>query len=175
MQPRHVLEFWFEQSRPAQWWKKDPAYDDRIRQRFGALHQLALDNQLGHWANTPAGALALIIVLDQFSRNLYRDSARAFAGDGQALALCLQVLACGWQAQLSPRQYPFLCMPLMHSEDLAMQERSVQLLTGTGSEKAARAHQAIIARFGRFPHRNHLLGRSSTAQERQFLLHHPGF
>lgn len=175
MQPQEVLSFWFEESQPAQWWKKDPAFDACIRRRFGELHQRALDQGLAAWADRPAGMLALILVLDQFSRNLYRNQAKAFAGDPQALTLCLQALAHGWHKAMTPTHYQFLCMPLMHSEDRQLQERSVQLYAGTPAEKSALAHKAIIDRFGRYPHRNRLLGRASTDAERQFMLEHPGF
>lgn len=169
------MRFWFEQSQPAQWWRKDPAFDAQIGQRFGELHQRALAGQLNHWAETPASCLALIIVLDQFSRNLHRGEACAFAGDEQALTLCLQALERGWHKNIISTHYQFLCMPLMHSEDQKMQEKSLQMFTGTGSEKAALAHKAIIDRFGRYPHRNAALGRVNTAAERQFLQENAGF
>ena len=183
-QAQAVLDFWFlapdnpghGQSR-AEWFRKDDAFDAQIRERFGALIDTAIDGGLRDWAATPRGALALILVLDQFTRNVYRDTPRAFAGDAQALELAIALTQDGQDQQLEPTLRAFAYMPFEHAEDLAMQARAVelfQLLTQSreGFESMldyAQRHQEVIARFGRFPHRNAILGRDSTPEELAFL------
>ena len=184
-QAQAVLDFWFlapdnpghGQSR-AEWFRKDDAFDAQIRERFGALIDIAIDGGLRDWAATPRGALAQILLLDQFTRNVYRGTPRAFAGDAQALELAIALTQDGQDQQLEPTLRAFVYMPFEHAEDLAMQARAVelfQLLTQSreGFESMldyAQRHQEVIARFGRFPHRNAILGRDSTPEEAAFLL-----
>jgi uncharacterized protein (DUF924 family) len=179
MRPQEVLEFWFGsaplQARP-EWFRKDAAFDETIRQRFGALVDRALAGPLG-WSATPEDRLAEIVVLDQFPRNLFRGEARAFAGDARALRLALDLIDSGDHLQLAPLQRWFAYLPLEHAEDLALQDRCVALFEAlardaTGFDSAldyARRHRDVIARFGRFPHRNAALGRVSTAEEVAYL------
>lgn len=183
-QAQAVLDFWFlapdnpghGQSR-AEWFRKDDAFDAQIRERFGALIDTAIDGGLRDWAATPRGALALILVLDQFTRNVYRDTPRAFAGDPQALELAVALTQSGQDQQLEPTLRAFVYMPFEHAEDLVMQARAVELFqllaqAREGYESMldyAQRHQEVIARFGRFPHRNTLLGRDSTPEELAFL------
>jgi uncharacterized protein (DUF924 family) len=167
-----VLAFWFEDSAPEQWYKKDPAFDDSIRQGFEATITAGLASRLDGWADTAGGCLALILLLDQFTRNIYRDSPRAFSGDEMALALSLRCLDRDYLAHENPAYRQFMLMPMMHSEDLAVQERSLPLferLTNPQTHEYAVKHRDIIARFGRFPHRNAILGRPSTDEELEFL------
>jgi len=184
-QAQAVLDFWFlapdnpghGQSR-AEWFRKDDAFDAQIRERFGALIDTAIDGGLRDWAATPRGALAQILLLDQFTRNVYRGTPRAFAGDAQALELAIALTQDGQDQQLEPTLRAFVYMPFEHAEDLAMQARAVelfQLLTQSreGFESMldyAQRHQEVIARFGRFPHRNAIQGRDSTPEEAAFLL-----
>ncbi|MGE5384586.1 MAG: DUF924 family protein [Betaproteobacteria bacterium] len=182
--PQAVLDFWF--GRPgqpeygqqrAEWFVKNPAFDARIRALFQPTVEAALDGSLADWAATPAGALALIVVLDQFPRNLFRGEARAFAGDPQARAVAREMVDAGLDRQLSPVQRVFAYLPFEHSEDMADQDRSVALFSAMaeatpGFEETldyARRHREVIARFGRFPHRNAALGRTSTADEVAYL------
>ncbi|WP_050477962.1 DUF924 family protein [Herbaspirillum rhizosphaerae] len=169
----------------ASWWGKDAAVDRDIQSRFEADLLAAADNQRDDWADTPQGMLALILLLDQFSRNMYRDTAKAFAFDALAQQCCHLGLAQGFDQQLSLLQRVFFYLPLEHSEDLDDQEYAVQLFRALAKQgakddpagkasfdnylKYADRHHAIIERFGRFPHRNAILGRPSTAEETAFL------
>ena len=176
-----VLDYWFGVSpnladRRRLWFGKDPTTDAEIRARFEGLHGAALAGELDAWLAAPESALALVVVLDQFPRNMYRDTAMAFAADAKALACARQALARGHDRQLLPVQRLFLYLPFEHSEDLAEQRRSVKLFAAlddaTGMADAydfALRHYCVIARFGRFPHRNASLGRTSTAEELAFL------
>lgn len=183
-EPEDVLAFWF--GRPADtdygqpraaWFRKDPAFDAAIRGRFLPTVEAALVGGLADWATTPAGALALLLVLDQFPRNLFRGEARAFAGDPQALALATTVVDRGWDAGLLPVQRAFVYLPFEHSEVLADQDRSVALFAALAAAHPAAAgyldyahrHRDVIVRFGRFPHRNAALGRPSTPGETAYL------
>ncbi|GKS96572.1 DUF924 family protein [Acidovorax sp. SUPP2825] len=169
---RHVLTFWFEETTPQQWFAKDAAFDAAIRERFARLHHEAAQAELWDWRATPQGRLAEVIVLDQFSRNLHRDSAQAFAHDGMALVLAQEAVAAQADAALPPAWRAFLYMPYMHSESAAVQARSVALFTQLGNANNlhfAVRHRDIVVRFGRFPHRNTVLGRPSTPQETAFL------
>lgn len=183
-QAQAVLDFWFlppdnpgyGQSR-AEWFRKDEAFDARIAERFGALIDDALAGGLRAWEATPHGALARLIVLDQLTRNVHRGTPRAFAGDAQALALAQSLTEQGLDQQLPPILRAFAYLPFEHAEDLAMQARAVELFqllsqAQPGFESMldyAQRHQEVIARFGRFPHRNAILGRPSTPQEVAFL------
>ncbi len=165
-----VLSFWM--SDPARWWKKDPAFDEQIRERFLALHEAIDRGEHEGWLDTPRGALAYVIVLDQFSRNMFRESPRAFASDPRARAATKRALERGDDRALPVDERVFLYMPLMHSEDLADQERSVELFGALGAAEQlrfAQVHRDIVRRFGRFPHRNGPLGRTSTPEEIEFL------
>lgn len=176
---RQILDFWFGApdsggyGKPREtWFKADDAFDADIKQRFeGPLEAAAAGTHDG-FAVTPEGALALTILLDQFPRNIYRGTARAFAFDPKALALARQALAAGYDQAVAPFQRTFLYLPFEHSESLADQERSVALFEALGDENSldyAVRHRDIIVRFGRFPHRNAILGRESTAEELIFL------
>ncbi|HCO44183.1 DUF924 family protein [Immundisolibacter sp.] len=167
-----VLAFWFEQTAPAQWWASDPAFDALIRQRYGALLQQAARGELYAWRATPHGRLAEVIVLDQFSRNIHRDTPRAFAQDGMALALAQEAVAAGVLTTLEPVQRGFVLMPYMHSESRAIHALAQPLFAAfapRNTVRHARRHKAVIDRFGRYPHRNAVLGRPSTAEELAFL------
>jgi uncharacterized protein (DUF924 family) len=172
MQAQNILDFWFEELHSKQHFTKDPALDAAIRQRFGATLEAAARCELFGWRGTPQGRLAEIVVLDQFSRNIFRDTARAFAQDPLALVLAQELVACGLDRALTPTQRSFAYMPYMHSESSLVQAESVRLFGQTGLENNlnfALRHQAIVVRFGRFPHRNAPLGRSSSAEELAFL------
>ena len=167
-----VLDFWFRESRMEQWYKKDPAFDETIRERFEPTVTAALASRLDNWANDGDGCLALILLLDQFTRNIYRDTPRAFSGDEMGLALSLRCIERNYLSHEDPAYRQFMLMPMMHSEDLAVQERSLPLfesLTNPLTHEYAVKHRDIIARFGRFPHRNAILGRPSTDEELEFL------
>ncbi|TDM08755.1 MAG: DUF924 domain-containing protein [Ideonella sp. MAG2] len=167
-----VLTFWFEELQPAQWWKVDPALDQRIAERFGALHAQARQCELADWRGSARGRLAEVIVLDQFSRNMFRGQAGAFACDPLALALAQEAVTQGLDKRLTPDQRAFLYLPFMHSESAKVHEQAVQLYTALGQQNNLNfelRHKAIIDRFGRYPHRNAQLGRVSTAEELAFL------
>ena len=167
-----VLRFWFEETPPERRFAKDPALDAEIRRRFGDLRdRVVADGALG-WRSQPEHLLAAIVLLDQFSRNLHRDSAEAFAADGLALELTRHAIAMGWEDRYPPEQRAFLYMPLMHSEDAAVQAESVERFAALGiaeNLKFAREHADVIAQFGRFPSRNAALGRAPTPAEQEYL------
>jgi len=174
-----VLDFWFGEEGSAtfgasrmEWFKKDPAFDNEIRDRFEGAVALALDGGHGRMMESQKGSLALIILLDQFPRNLFRDSAAAFAGDKRALSYANEALRMGFDQNLAMTQQTFFYLPFEHSESLDDQRRCMELFKAAGNDdmlKWAAAHHDIIARFGRFPHRNITLGRDSTAEELAFL------
>jgi uncharacterized protein (DUF924 family) len=176
---REVLDFWFgpEPGKPREeWFRKDAAFDERIRGRFGGVHAAAARGELEAWRAAPEPMLALVIVLDQFSRNLYRGDARAFSQDERALACARQALARGDDLGLLPVQRQFLYLPYEHSENLADQELGVELMRSLdafdetrGISEWAVRHRDIIARFGHFPHRNAAVGRDSSPEELAFL------
>ena len=168
-----VLNFWFQELTPADWWKKSIELDHLIAERFGDLLKQAMQSELSDWRKTPEGALAEVIVLDQFSRNVFRDSPLAFASDPLALALSQNAIANGFDRVLAPDHRVFLYMPFMHSESKVIHERAVELFTDLGIASNLDfelKHKAIIDRFGRYPHRNSLLGRVSSPEELDFLL-----
>lgn len=170
--PATVLAFWFDESSPAQWFARDDAFDAAIRARFAPLHACAVQGELWRWRADAAGRLAEIIVLDQFSRNLHRGSPAAFAHDAMALVLAQELVAQGLDMKLPVVRRAFAYLPWMHSESLAVQQESLRLyvaLAQPGSLDFARQHEAIIRRFGRYPHRNAALGRESSAEEIAFL------
>ena len=180
---REVLAFWFGEpgspvhGKPREpWFRKDDTFDEEIRRRFLALHASAALGELEGWRDDPDSLLALVIVLDQFSRNLYRDDPRAFSQDAQALACAQLMISRGWDAARLPVERQFAYLPFEHAEDPAMQERSLTLFSALeafpetrGLVPWAEKHRAIVRRFGRFPHRNAALGRESTAEEIAFL------
>lgn len=172
MNPQEILKFWFEETTPGQKFKKDAVFDALIRARFAETHREASQGELHAWRSTPEGRLAEIIVLDQFSRNLFRDDPQAFACDGMALVLAQEAVRFGADQAPDPRRRVFLYMPYMHSESRAIHVIAEQLFRQLGiaeNLKFELAHKAIIDRFGRYPHRNAVLGRESTAEEREFL------
>lgn len=168
MAPQDVLDFWFGLDRKA-WFEKDPDLDATIRRRFLPLYEKAVDGQLEGWISEPRHCLALVILLDQFPRNMFRGTARAFAADPIALKAAREIVDRGWDRTLSPDERTFAYLPFEHSETLADQERSLRLFEGNPNFEWARKHWEIIRRFGRFPHRNAALGRESTAEEVEFL------
>ena len=170
--PSAVLSFWFEETSPKQWWAKSDEFDRLIESRFGALHAAAAACELHSWRETPGGRLAEIIVLDQFSRNVHRGNPGAFASDALALALAQTAIAVKADTGLEPARRAFLYMPFMHSESVAIHEVAAALFNAPGLEEnhaAELKHKAIIDRFGRYPHRNAILGRQSTLEEIEFL------
>jgi uncharacterized protein (DUF924 family) len=167
-----IYEFWFKEISPAQRWKVDAAFDQTVRDRFSAMHAQANRCELFAWRKEPIGRLAEIIVLDQFSRNMYRGSPAAFASDPLALALAQEAVTAGTDLKLTPDERVFLYMPFMHSESRALHEVALNLFEALGIENNLnfeRRHKAIIDRFGRYPHRNEILGRESTEEELEFL------
>jgi len=179
--PVEVLDFWFgpleRRGKPRpEWFRKDAAFDALVRERFGATHAAAAARELEAWRASAEGNLALVIVLDQFSRNLYRDDARAFAQDDHARECAEEAIERGDDLGMLPVERQFLYLPFEHSERLDDQERALDLFRSLeafeetrGLTEWARRHHAIVARFGRFPHRNAALGRASTPEEAEFL------
>lgn len=178
-----MLTFWFGSIDPAddrardEWFRKDPTFDERIRTRFGSLVEAALAGELSAWEGSPAGALAQLLLLDQFTRNVFRGSPRAFAGDARALASAQALVARGEDLQLAPLRRVFAYLPFEHAEDRRAQAESLRLFGAlaradgalAGYEDYARRHAEVIERFGRFPHRNATLDRLSTPEEIEFL------
>ena len=167
-----VLQFWFHESSPAQWWKVDPEFDRMIVERFSELHGRATRSELFEWRAKPRGRMAEIIVLDQFSRNMYRDDALAYANDTLALALAQEAVAAKADLTLSPEERVFMLMPYMHSESRVIHEVAERLFkegTPESNYDFELRHKVIIDRFGRYPHRNAMLGRRSTDEEIAFL------
>lgn len=183
-QAQQVLDFWFGRpddpahGKPREaWFKKDASFDASIAQRFGTLIEQALAGRLDAWGAQPSSALARILVLDQFTRNVFRDTARAFAGDAQALAGAQALVAAGQDRAMSGVQRQFVYLPFEHAEQMAAQDESLRLFARlerdapelSGLLHWAERHHAIVQRFDRFPHRNAALGRASSAEEIEFL------
>ena len=167
-----VLAFWFTEIDPKQWWASDAAFDEQIRSRFAVLHAQAAQGELFGWRDGPRGRLAEIIVLDQFSRNLFRGTAAAFAQDLAALALAQEAVSAGAHRALEPVERTFLLLPYMHSESRAIHveaERLFREFTPPVNHDFELRHKAIVDRFGRYPHRNAAIGRASTPEELEFL------
>ena len=167
-----VLRFWFEELTPEDWFRKDPSLDRRIAGRFGATLHAASRCELAHWRESARGRLAEVLVLDQFSRNVHRDTSAAFANDALALALAQEAVARGCDLELPVPERVFLYLPWMHSESALLHEQALRLFATPGMEKNLdfeHRHKAIIDRFGRYPHRNAALGRTSTPEEIEFL------
>lgn len=172
MTPETIINFWFDEIEPKAWWVKDTEFDALIKQRFGLLVVQAQAGELYHWRATPQGRLAEIILLDQFCRNIHRDTPQAFASDPLALALAQEAVAQGADTELKAKQVPFLFMPYMHSESKKIHEIAMVLFSreaAAGNLEFERRHKVIIDQFGRYPHRNEILGRESTPEEVEFL------
>lgn len=172
MQSQDIIDFWFQELNDRQHFAKDPLLDESIRVRFGAVHRRAVAGELYEWRTKPAGRLAEIIVLDQFSRNMFRDSPQAFTQDPQALTLAQEIVANGMHLSLSLEHRIFAYMPYMHSESLLIHEQAQRLFSQPGMEGTLvfeKRHKVIIERFGRFPHRNAILGRATSEEELAFL------
>jgi uncharacterized protein (DUF924 family) len=166
-----VLEFWFKEIEPKKWWVADPDFDNQIRNRFLRLLERAAQGELFSWRREPRGRLAEIIVLDQFSRNIYRNTPAAFAQDSMALVLAQEAVDAGVQNVLSPAERGFLLLPYMHSESKTIHALAERLYREHAPDNHGfeLRHKAIIDRFGRYPHRNRVLGRVSSAEEIEFL------
>ncbi|MFC1750088.1 DUF924 family protein [Pseudomonadota bacterium] len=167
-----VISFWFHELETKQWWIKDKSLDELITQRFEDIHASATAGELYTWRDTPEGRLAEIIVLDQFSRNIFRNTSRAFSYDGMALVLAQEAIHAGCDKALSPTHKAFLYLPFMHSESSLIHQRATELFNQPGLEDNydfELKHKMIIDRFGRYPHRNKIFGRESSPEELVFL------
>ncbi|MCG8668702.1 MAG: DUF924 domain-containing protein [Pseudomonadales bacterium] len=172
MDYQSVIEFWFNETDEKFWWAKDDEFDNQIRERFGDYHAAAVTGDLFDWRSAPEGRLAEIIVLDQFSRNMFRNMPWAFAWDGMALVLAQEAVNCKADQALDNTKRAFMYLPYMHSESAKIHEQAVTLFNVPGMEDNYQfelKHKEIIDRFGRYPHRNELLGRESTDEEIEFL------
>lgn len=171
---RHVLDFWFAPANAPNWFQREPAFDDEIRRRFEALHARAAAGRLAAWQNTPAGTLALVLCLDQFPRNIYRGTPRAYASDAKARAVADWAVDRGFDLHVKDENARmFFYLPFMHSEEIDDQHRAVELIRARCRDeqalRSAVSHRDVIARFGRFPHRNAILGRRNTPEEEKYL------
>jgi len=167
-----IIQFWFNDIEPAKWWIKDVDFDQLIKTKFSELHQAANQCELFAWRETPQGRLSEIIVLDQFSRNMYRDKPQSFSSDPLALALAQEAIAVGADQKLTAIERSFLYMPFMHSESLKIHQQAVELYRANGIQANFEfeiKHKDIIEKFGRYPHRNKILNRVSTDMEIDFL------
>jgi len=167
-----VLNFWFVETAPRLWWTAEPAFDAAVAARFADVHSAAVRSELYEWRREPGGRLAEIIVLDQFSRNLFRDTAKAFAYDTMALVLAQEAVAGSHDRRLQTQERVCLYMPFMHSESSVIHAHAERLFASLGLEDSYESelrHKAVIDRFGRYPHRNAILGRESTQEELAFL------
>lgn len=172
MSAKDVIQFWFEELEPKQRFIKDAELDEQIRSKFGAAHDKARQGLLYTWREHPLDALAEIIILDQFSRNLFRESELAFATDSLALVLAQEAIRKKYDTELDSTKKAFLYMPFMHSESAEVHEIAMYLFDQPGLEDNYNfeiRHKDIIDKFGRYPHRNKILGRKSTAEELEFL------
>ena len=170
--PQHVIDFWFADETRKLWFNSTPAFDRQLRDAFEKTWEQACRGELDHWMQSADGCLALAIVLDQFPLNMFRDSAKSYASEAQSREVARVALESGYDAELDADKKAFLYMPFMHSEDLADQELALKLFDQPGLEsnlRFARHHHDIVARFGRFPHRNAALGRDSSAAETEYL------
>lgn len=167
-----ILRFWFEEINPSQWWSKDDEFDQLIRDRFSDVHSRAVRCELFEWRENARGRLAEIIILDQFSRNMFRGAPLAFASDSMALVLSQEVISLGLDKLLDSKEKGFIYLPFMHSESIAIHEVAEKLYHQHGVQSSLEweiKHKKIIERFGRYPHRNESLGRKSTDEELDFL------
>ncbi|MBC2886808.1 DUF924 family protein [Ochrobactrum sp. CM-21-5] len=178
IEPNDVLSFWFSAKMRENWFTKSDAIDEEIRKKFLEAYEDARSGRMETWKQQPESALALTILFDQFSRNMFRGSPRSFESDGLALDVAMQALDHDFDRQLSAEQRQFFYLPFMHSEKLDDQKRCVELYEKLGDAYSlgfAREHHDIIEQFGRFPHRNNVLGRKTTEDEADFLKEHTGF
>lgn len=169
---QNILDFWFRDLEPKMWWEKSSALDSQIKNKFSELHCKAIKGELFEWRKTEKGSLAEIILLDQFSRNIYRNKPQSFEYDVLALTLAQVAIEKGFSKKLSPLENSFLYLPFMHSESLLIHEEAIKLYTELGRPinlDFELKHKVIIERFGRYPHRNQILGRVSTEEEIEFL------
>lgn len=169
---QEVLEFWFSEKAKPLWFRSTPEFDAELRNRYLTTWQAAAAGQLGDWCDTPEGALALVIVLDQFPLNIFRGKPESFSTEAQSRNVAAAAIDKGWDRQIEKSRLAFLYLPFMHSEDLADQDRSVVLFEEAGLQdnlRFARHHRELIRRFGRFPHRNVILGRTSSDEELAYL------
>lgn len=176
--PQDVRDFWFSDRMRPYWFQKSDEIDRQIIQLFGETYEAAHGGRLTYWQESPADTLSLAITLDQFPRNMFRGSSRSFESDDLALTVAQRAVDRGEDQQLSPDERQFLYLPFMHSEEPDVQERSVRLYEALGNQHSlhfAREHRDIVTRFGRFPHRNLVLGRENTPEETEFLKTHDGF
>lgn len=172
MQFQAILKFWFTEIQPIQWFKKDLEFDQRVRERFSVVLDAAKKSETAEWRGSAAGRLAEIILLDQFSRNIHRDTPKAFESDGIALTLAQEMVLQKLDNEIPIEQRGFIYMPYMHSESLHIHDQALKCFNQKGLEdnfEFEKKHRAIIERFGRYPHRNKILGRSSTPEEVHFL------
>lgn len=172
MTPKIILDFWFKELTPQQWWEKNLKIDNLIKERFSEIHHQASLGELYTWRDTIEGRLAEIIILDQFSRNIYRDTPKAFASDSQALCLAQEAIRLELDKELTIEMRTFLYLPYMHSESLLIHDVAMKLFDIKGLEynlDFEKKHRDIIEKFGRYPHRNAILSRESSAEEIEFL------
>lgn len=173
--PQDVLNFWLDECSPSDWYKSDEAFDQLIRDRFEETWKSAQEGKFGLWLTYPSGALAYIILMDQFSRNMFRGTGKAFKSDRAALAAAKVAIDREWDLKIDEPARQFFYLPLMHSENLCDQERCIRLMkermpqSGDSNLLHAKAHREVIRRFGRFPYRNDALARRSTAPEREYV------
>ena len=170
-----VLKFWFSTLQPSDWYRKSDDLDARVRERFEALYHQVVAGEKEHWRHSAEGRLAEIIVLDQFSRNMFRGTPASFAADPLALALSQEAVRNGDDRKLDNTKRVFVYMPYMHSESAKVHEKALELFADTSNLKYEIKHKAIIDRFGRYPHRNEVLGRESTPEEIEWMKENEGF
>ena len=172
---QQVLDFWFVESDSKDWFKKSDAFDKKVRDRFEKTFEQVVAGETDHWRDSPDGRLAEIIVLDQFTRNMFRDTAKAFAFDSLALALAQEAIRSGDDKKIEESRRAFLYMPFMHSESQKVHETAMELFRGSGNFSFEEKHKAIIDEFGRYPYRNEILGRESTPEELEWMKSNSGF
>ncbi|NOR51063.1 MAG: DUF924 family protein [Gammaproteobacteria bacterium] len=178
MSPETIIDFWFAESSKGLWFRSTPEMDSQLRNRFINTWLAAAEGKFSVWEESPGGALALAIILDQFPLNMFRGKPLTYATEAQARNIVRAAIDRGFDKTLTDEQKCFLYMPFMHSEDMADQERSIELFDQSGLEESIRFahhHRAIVQRFGRFPHRNKILGRHSTQEEIEYLASPEGF
>ena len=169
---QEIIDFWFGEIDESRWWIKDEGFDELIIKRFGGIHEKVIRGDLKSWRTLSLGSLAEIIVLDQFSRNMFRNDAKSFAYDSIALSLAQEAVKKGFDLELSPKMRSFIYLPFMHSESLDIHNEAIVLFEKLGDQMKIDfelQHKIIIERFGRYPHRNSILGRTSTMEEKAFL------
>ena len=178
MNPQDILDFWFSEAARPRWFSSTPEFDQQLRSRFSGLWEQARNGLLADWEGSAEGALAVVILLDQFPLNMFRGQPASFSTEAQARRVAGRAIDSGFDSDLTDMQKAFLYLPYMHSESLSDQDRSVRLFAAAGLDdnlKWARSHREIVRRFGRFPHRNAILGRASTAAEEVWLASSEGY